>query len=248
MLSAAARQYAQQQRITALGVAQARKTATRGSAAVATVLGRYQYASAALAIGYAPELLSEQGISSDADGHAVASSVLTGAGAADLFDQAATDAAFARLAGSLIADAGRTAQFVDLATRPAATGYIRTLTPPSCGRCAVLAGRVYRHSTGFQRHPGCDCLMTPTNEAVGQDLVTVADPAQITDLSAADREALDAGADLGQIVNVRRKAAGLTRGGSVLERSGRPTPAGIYAVASSRAEALELFKRFGYVL
>lgn len=34
-------------------------------------------------------------------------------------------------------------------------GYVRVLNPPSCGRCAILAGRFYRWSAGFQRHPMC---------------------------------------------------------------------------------------------
>jgi hypothetical protein len=34
-------------------------------------------------------------------------------------------------------------------------GYIRLLTPPSCARCVILAGRFYRWSDGFKRHPNC---------------------------------------------------------------------------------------------
>src|SRR5690606_23965723 len=33
--------------------------------------------------------------------------------------------------------------------------YVRMLTPPSCSRCTVLAGRWYRKNAGFARHPGC---------------------------------------------------------------------------------------------
>src|SRR5690348_18342012 len=35
------------------------------------------------------------------------------------------------------------------------------LNPPSCQRCAILAGRWYRWSQGFLRHPRCDCVNLP---------------------------------------------------------------------------------------
>jgi hypothetical protein len=101
------------------------------------------------------------------------------------------------------------------------------------------------------RHPGDDCVTVPVAEA---DDSLVTDPAamvragQIRGLSKADREAVLDGADLGQVVNVRRSAAGLTEAGQVLARAGRPTPAGIYRVAGDRDEALSLLERFGYVL
>ena len=248
MLSSARRQYVESQQIAALGLSQARRNAGRGSVAVAGVVGRYQAAAAFLALEYAPLVLNEQGIDAASSGRVAVESLLTGSAAVGLLEAAETRAAFDRLVLSLIADAGRTAASVDLATRPAVSGYVRSLNPPSCSRCAVLAGRVYRYSTGFQRHPKCDCLMTPTNEAVGQSLVTQPTGDQIRGLSAADRAAVGAGADLSQVVNVRRKEAGLNVGSSVLERAGRPTPAGIYAIASDKAGALTLFRRFGYVL
>lgn len=41
------------------------------------------------------------------------------------------------------------------------SGYVRYLVTPSCGRCALLAGRFYPWSAGFQRHPKCDCQHRP---------------------------------------------------------------------------------------
>lgn len=248
MLTSARRQYVEQQEIAAAGLSQARRVAPRGSVQVARVVGRYQAAAVLLALEFAPLVLGEQGISSAAEGRVAAESLLTGSAAAGMFDRALTAKAFDRLVLSLVNDAGRTAQSVDLATRPAVTGYVRSLSPPSCSRCAVLAGRVYRYSTGFRRHPRCDCLMTPTNETVGGSLVTKLSLDQIKGLSADERAAVEAGADLGQVVNVHRKQAGLVVGSSVVERAGRPTPAGIYRIASDKAEALTLLRRFGYVL
>lgn len=155
------------------------------------------------------------------------------------------------LAQSLVQAAGQAAQSVTTAARPAVTGYARYLNPPSCSRCAILAGRIYRYSTGFQRHPLCDCVMQPTNETVGRDLITspaeAFEKGQIRGLSRADTQAIHDGADLGQVVNIRRAAAGLSESGAVLARAGRLSPEGIYRTASDRSEALALLRRFGYL-
>ena len=252
MLTSALEQYQQQQRLTAAAVRQARRVESRGLLEVAKVIATYQVASIALTTGSTPNVLDEQGIDAPPAANMGSASLLTGSGAGGLIAATATPAAFDRLIASLVQDAGRTAAAVDIARRPALTGYVRSLNPPSCGRCAVLAGRIYRYSTGFARHPGCDCLMTPTTLSDGLDLVT--DPSdlvangQIRGLSKGDQSALDNGADLGQVVNVRKKAAGLTVGSSVLERAGRLTPQGILRVASTRDEQIALLKRFGYLL
>lgn len=248
LLASARRQYAQQQQIAARGLSQARRAAPRGPSAVAQVVNRYQAVSVALTLEYAPSLLSEQGVSTDSTGRVAAEALVSGSALGPMVDKAASDAAFDRLVLAFIADAGRTAQSVDNATRPAVTGYVRSLTAPSCPRCAVLAGRVYRYSTGFLRHPRCDCLMTPVGETTGSPLVTQPNLDQIHGLSQADTQAINDGADLGQVVNVHRKQAGMSIGSSVIERAGRPTPAGIYRIAADKGEALALFRRFGYVL
>lgn len=251
MLSSALSQYRQQQRISVLGLTHARRISTRGSRVVARTLGAYQASSARLAIDTAPDLLIEQGIDATQTARVLPASVLSGDGAAAFFDKAATSAAFDSIVLALIQDAGRTAAAIDNTTRPAVTGYIRSLNGPTCSRCAVLAGRVYRYSQGFQRHPRCDCLMTPTNEAAGKHLVT--NPAtafrngDVRGLSKGDTEALSLGADMGQVVNVRRKEAGLTIGSSVIERAGRLTPQGILHLATDRARQLTLLRRFGYI-
>jgi len=66
---------------------------------------------------------------------------------------ASGEASLLRIAGTQVQDTGRAAVAVGMATRPSVTGWIRMLNPPSCGRCAVLAGRRYRVSEGFLRHP-----------------------------------------------------------------------------------------------
>lgn len=74
-----------------------------------------------------------------------------------------------RTAGTILADTARAVETTGMATR-GVSGYVRMLVPPSCGRCAVLAGRWYRTREAFQRHPGCDCTHIPASEAVGSDM------------------------------------------------------------------------------
>jgi hypothetical protein len=123
-----------------------------------------------------------------------------------------------------IADAARGASGVGIAARPHVGGYVRMLNPPSCSRCAVLAGKWFRYNQGFNRHPRCDCVHIPANEDMAGDLRT--DPAAyFRSLSAAEQdaaftkagaEAIRAGADIGQVVNARRGARGLTPAGARL--------------------------------
>ncbi|MDF3308723.1 hypothetical protein P3H15_27270 [Rhodococcus sp. T2V] len=110
-----------------------------------------------------------------------------------------------------VADAARASTAMSIASRRD-VGYTRMLNPPSCSRCAVLAGRFYRWNRGFRRHPGCDCRHIPTREDTSGDLRT--DPKEYFDsLTKADQdkiftragaEAIRAGADISQVVNVRR--------------------------------------------
>lgn len=248
MLTSALRHYQQQQRVTASAVREAR----RGLSGVAGVVAAHQLASVELTLGATGDELAEQGIAAATVARVVPAALLTAAvDVVGMVEAAATAQAFDRLVATLVNDAGRTAATVDIARRPAVTGHVRSLNLPSCSRCVVLAGRVYRHSEGFLRHPLCDCLMTPTTIAAGRDLVT--DPADalergmVRGLSKGDLDAIDAGADLGQVVNVRRKGAGVTVGSSVIERGGRLTPQGVMRVASDRPQQVELLRRFGYL-
>lgn len=253
MLRSAASQYAEQTRITALAVRQARRQSSRGTRVVSRLIATYQAESVALSVDSASSVLAEQGIPTTTTSDRVAQSSLltTPASSAALLDQAATDAAFDRIVAALVNDAGRTASLVDVGRRPAVTGYVRSLNGPTCSRCAVLAGRVYRYSTGFQRHPRCDCLMTQTNQHIGPTLVT--DPTEafnsgmIRGLSKADTEAVQAGADLGQVVNVRRSAAGLSVGSSVAMRPGRLTPEGCAIFSDDRDDFVRLLQMHRYL-
>lgn len=69
-----------------------------------------------------------------------------------------------QLIESEIRDAGRTASQVEFVSRPDWQNYVRMLVPPSCPRCAILAGRIYRDLEEFSRHPSCDCVMVPVQD------------------------------------------------------------------------------------
>jgi hypothetical protein len=104
-----------------------------------------------------------------------------------------------------ISDAGRGAAGVAItATRN--TGWVRYVNPPCCQRCAILAGRVYRFSHGFQRHFRCDCQMRPVSDREPPDGYTeTVSLDQIHDLTDAQRRAVEDGADLNQVVNAYRE-------------------------------------------
>ena len=194
-------------------------------------------------------MLAEQDIDAAADALLNSLAFTTSVDTLEQMIESAGDSGFDRMVASIVQDAGRAAESVASAVRPD-IWHVRYLSPPSCARCAVLAGRVYRYSSGFQRHPNCDCVMIPTTVAAPnliQDPAELLAAGQLTGLSKADARALADGADFGQIVNVRRKAAGLNESGRVLARAGRPTPEGIYRMTTNRAEAVQMLARFGYV-
>lgn len=196
-------------------------------------------------------MLAEQGLRESPEVSLVPLAFTTGMTEIEaMLDQTEVDWQFDRLVASLVQDAGRAAQLVDGTSRPRVQ-HVRHLNLPSCSRCAVLAGRIYRYSTGFQRHPGCDCVMIPTTVAAADltyDPERLARDGLVTGLSKADMKALDDGADFNQIVNVRTRKAGLRQSGEALIRAGRPTPAGIYRLAGvDRDRALALFAEHGYI-
>lgn len=175
--------------------------------------------------------------------------------------------------GTLLSDTGRQSESLAMGVRPVG-GYVRMLNPPSCSRCAILAGRYYRKSQGFQRHPGCDCRHIPASESVADDLtVNVAEYFDTLDPAEQDRiftkagaEAIREGADITQVVNARRgmrtaqiggrsariTTEGTTRAGSASRaatgrRGARLMPETIQQVATDRDDYLRLLRANGYL-
>jgi hypothetical protein len=173
-----------------------------------------------------------------------------------------------RIVATQVADAARVATGVAIANDRAINGYVRLLTLPSCSRCIILAGRFYRYSSGFKRHPLCDCVMVPAAEAV--------DPPspreiydQLTDEQRAkagwsghDQRAIDDGADLAAVTNVRRELTSVSVAGRRVQTTGvrfrgqrvkaRLVPEQIYAEAArlhwTREQTLDQLRRHGYIV
>lgn len=124
-----------------------------------------------------------------------------------------------------VADAARVATGIGVVATPR-VGYVRMLTLPSCARCVILAGRFYRYSAGFDRHPNCDCIHVPADEDTSGDLRTdpkayfesLPEPEQDRIFTKAGARAIRDGADMNQVVNARRGAAGLNTAGRRLTR------------------------------
>ncbi|MFD7591713.1 hypothetical protein ACFV6D_01600 [Kitasatospora sp. NPDC059812] len=110
-----------------------------------------------------------------------------------------------------LADTARAATSVAMTAHPSVTHYVRVVRLPACARCIVLAGRKYSRSKGFARHPRCDCGMEPLSadsdrqpkdpDWLFQDM-TPAEKKRA--FGAAGADAIEKGADLSQVVNVRR--------------------------------------------
>lgn len=192
--------------------------------------------------------------------------------AADLL--ASAEFRIERFAISEVQDAGRQASSVALVDMPLHENYVRVLTPPSCGRCAVLAGRIYRDLDGFQRHPLCDCVMWPVKDwgdavrqGLGFDAIEAFDAGEVTGLSTADTQAIADGADFNQVVNaaqgmsttnifghdVKATLYGTTKRAGWRQRNPdrlvRLRPESIYQIADGdRAEAIRLLRLYGYLI
>lgn len=173
------------------------------------------------------------------------------------------------IAATQAADVGRTAVLAGVAANPRWVAYTRVVTLPACSRCIVLAGRTYSHSTGFERHPNCDCGMQP----VTSDDVDIPGPtALFNQMSAEDQnrrfgkagaEAIRLGADPGQVVNARRgmrtaadgrlvTREGISRRGVAgrrLQGAVRLMPETLIAEAGGdRNAAIEGLRRHGFLL
>jgi hypothetical protein len=149
-----------------------------------------------------------------------------------------------------VADAGRLATSAAVTARPR-IGYVRMVNPPCCQRCAVLAGRVYRHSTSFKRHPGCDCTMLPTTVTNPDAPGIKIGPDDVKDLTQAQRQAIADGADFNRVINSHRAGArskDLMTTSAFKGRARRLTPEGIYKVSATREEALKRLRDNGYLL
>lgn len=171
-----------------------------------------------------------------------------------------------KIVGSVIVDAGRRAATALNATRFTG-GYTRMLNPPSCSRCAILAGRWYRWNQGFERHPQCDCVHIPAKShewAVDEGFVadpyeyfhSLSEQDQARLFGASNARAIRDGADIFQVENAKRGMSidGMTTTASTSRRGiyrgsgARLTPDAIYRTAGTRTRALKMLEEYGYIL
>ncbi|QJU54344.1 hypothetical protein SCB71_14455 [Herbiconiux sp. KACC 21604] len=161
-----------------------------------------------------------------------------------------------KLALTTVADSNREAVSGAMGIRPAVEGWVRMLNPPSCGRCAILAGKFFRWNQGFQRHPRCDCRHIPASESIAGDLTT--DPYEyFRSLAPAEQDklfgriearAINDGADIYRVMNT--KTRGLATGGRQAAKYGTPsrlTVDEIYRQAGHRTNAIRMMTEEGYI-
>lgn len=170
------------------------------------------------------------------------------------------------LVRTVVADTGRQADKVAMFGNRRVTSYVRVVEMPACSRCIILAGNEYSMSTGFARHPNCDCTMEPVTR---KHKPIVADPQDLYDaMSDAQRrktfgkagaKAIADGARLSSVVNARKGMAKIemhgvrvhvTYTGTGSRKKKRPPrlmPEEIYRIADSREDAIRLLYKNGYL-
>lgn len=256
-LESANRFYTRQQRLIAMAIAQARRSwSTKRYAGLLALLFLLQRENSQNSLDYMPDLLEELGIDAPATASPNPQTLVgwssAGAPLQNYVEAAPSLPMLQQLVATEIYDIGRITQQMDMVARPTIAGSIRYLNPPSCGRCTILAGRFYPYSGDFARHENCDCFMVPVDREIkASDLLTDPEAAfeagEVKGLSKADMEAIRDGADMASVINVRSRRAGLRVSGRVLERGGRITPEGIYAVTRNRDDAIEMLTNAGYM-
>ncbi len=121
-------------------------------------------------------------------------------------------ASLTRIAGNEIDQAGISAERVGMVGQPEFDGYIRTLSGPSCGRCAILAGKWFKWNDGFDRHPQCDCKHLPYSARGDVSSLQTNPREYFNSLSAAEQDrlfgvaeadAIRGGTDISKAVNTR---------------------------------------------
>ncbi|WP_187764568.1 hypothetical protein [Saccharopolyspora spinosa] len=130
-------------------------------------------------------------------------------------------------ASTEISDAARSAVQIAETAHPGAAGHERVVRLPACDRCVVLAGKFYRYSTGFLRHPRCDCTMVPVSRAEWRDGKPGTEPGALFEqmseaeqnrrFGTANAETIRMGGDIAQVVNARSGMATVKSFGRTLQ-------------------------------
>lgn len=173
------------------------------------------------------------------------------------------DAALARAGNMLtaltltvMADTRRSVYAADIGQRPALTGYVRMLNPPSCDRCVILAGKWYRWNEGFRRHPRCDCQHIPASEDIAGDHRTdpyeyfnsLTSQQQERTFGRSEARAIREGADIYRVSNVRMRGLATPSGARRFGAPSRLTVDDIFRNAGTRTRAIRMLEQEGYIL
>lgn len=152
---------------------------------------------------------------------------------------------------TIIADTARNSSMMSAKAHSFTAHYVRMLTPPSCGRCAILAG-IPSGKEAFERHPHCDCVAAWSDDesalashyANAEDYLNSLSSKDLAKTlgSQANAQAWYDGADLNQLVNAYRKS-GSVRPAQLYGRSIKYTSEG----TTKRGRAYYRMKQAGYV-
>jgi hypothetical protein len=155
-----------------------------------------------------------------------------------------------RIVATQVQDAARVATGVGIVNDRRAAGYLRVVTPPSCSRCTILAGKWYAYNAGFTRHPQCDCTSAPGTDELPPPSPRALygqmspDERRKAGWSLADQRAIDDGGDLSQVVNARKDLRSVSIAGQQLQATGhgatRRGLAGQRLGGRSKSKALRL--------
>ncbi|MGW3674629.1 VG15 protein [Streptomyces sp. NPDC005166] len=175
---------------------------------------------------------------------------------------------------TVVADTGRQADQAAMVGNRGVTGYVRVVELPACSRCIILAGREYGVSSGFLRHPRCDCTMEPVTRKHmptpprPADLFESMTPAQRRKVfGEAGAKAIQDGSRISTVVNARKsmdrvemfgKTVQVTHVGTGSRKKPRPPrlmPEEIYRLAEAdssdpkaqREHAIRLLYKNGYL-
>lgn len=162
-LVSAREHYARQQRIARRTLLAARRARLDSLGRLTSIVVAGQLLAARDAVAAVPLMLDEQNVEAqpvgEVDPAALAGVASDGRPIESLLDLTRESAAGAQMLDLIVltqlADAARASSSVAMMARPAVTGYARMLVPPSCARCAILAGATYKKREAFQRHPRC---------------------------------------------------------------------------------------------
>lgn len=161
-----------------------------------------------------------------------------------------------RIVVTQLADTARAAELVSMAATPAVTGYVRVLTPPSCARCVILAGKRFSWRNDFRRHPRCDCYCLPAGDGTTFQPVAVSPEDYFAGLTRDEQdrvfgkdgaEAIRLGASPIHVVNANRGT--YVPAGRRTATPSRRAPVGplLEQAGGDRDKAVELLRAAGYL-